>query len=53
MIVQCLMYACQVEPIVPEQEVILLVKLLHGMAKDLQGSSLLMLQHLIYALPAC
>lgn len=37
---QCLMYACQVEPIVPEQEVVSLVKLLHSMAKDFQGISL-------------
>lgn len=42
------MYACQVEPIVPEQEVVSLVKLLHGMAKDFQGSSVLMLLPLIY-----
>lgn len=41
------MYACQVEPIVPEQEVVSLVRLLHGMAKDFQGSLVLMLLHLI------
>lgn len=39
MLLQCLVYACQVEPIVPEQEVVSLVKLLHGMAKDFPGSS--------------
>lgn len=49
MIVQCLMYACQVEPIIPEQEVVSLVKMLHGMAKDFPGTSLLMLLHVITA----
>lgn len=37
MMLQCLVYACQVEPIVPEQGVVSLVKLLHGMAKDFPG----------------
>lgn len=40
MIVQCLVYACQVDPIVPEPGVVGMVKMLQGMAKDFQGKSI-------------
>jgi len=36
---QCLVYACQIEPALPEEEAVGLAKLLLGMADGLQGLS--------------
>ena len=39
LVLQCVVFACQVEPVVPEQGVVSLVKLLQEMAKDFHGDS--------------
>lgn len=39
-ILQCLVYACQVEPDILELGVVALVKLLHNMARDFHGEAL-------------
>jgi hypothetical protein len=36
---QCLVYACQIEPALPEEEAVGLAKLLLGMADGVQGIS--------------
>ena len=41
-LVQCLAYACQLEPAVSEQEAVQLVKLLLSMANEWQGAPLML-----------